>query len=449
MSEFSSVYYQNGFQPNAGQLNTPQRKAMGELAIALMLMHERGGSSATGVVVGSDSLIVSGLAGDMRVQIGAGTAVLYDSTISPPAFPVQMIQQYSSSPVYSALLSDGPGGAGESRIDVICCRSVSSLLDTELVAKKGSPAEMQPTRRGGAFEVLVVEGVAAVGPVAPATPSWYMKLCEVEVPKDVTAINPPPGGTTQCIITDFRNFRSMDQRGPFDSATEELLRYIETWAGGFNMMQLGGHPASDEPLKKLMWRGDMDEHWPCFRRDDVPTDDSTLDLYPMLIPGSRVWRKIMPGEQGQIYDRNSANYNWETLGVEHIGDDYKGLQVYSTVAGSQITYISYSPEVHLRNVSITEAKIFYHVNTAWAGGAMEVELFHWKRSTNTTTPISGAVAMDNTLGPKETSVGAVSETTIYEGDILSLRVKITLAAAAVGNVDFRSAQFSFKEGRKL
>lgn len=170
----------------AGQLCTEtdlQRIQNGDreflLDIILGRLYMVGGSLANGFL-GDDCKVTS--SGGLNYSIAAGLGLFYDSSVSD-AFTAQY------RPIVNAAAATGTldtYDATNPRIDIICLAPSTSTDTSEsinVMAGDGSTSSTTANRRTLYTRTIqIVKGTPAGSPVAPATPSGYVKIAQCAVP---------------------------------------------------------------------------------------------------------------------------------------------------------------------------------------------------------------------------------------------------------------------------
>lgn len=432
MSERSSNHFTNNLIPSADQLNGPQREGAADLAHMMQFL-AMGDTAvpAAGIVFGG--LLVAGKANDMRVDVSAGAGWLYDAGVSSPQHPSQFVSIREDDT--SDALNDGDGT--HPRIDVISITPSSALLDSEPVLQVGGGTTPAPIRRGPDYTINITEGTPAASPVAPSTPSGAMKVAEVLVPAGLTAGG---GGTASATITDYRNHRGLIRRGPLDAIAPELQRYVTAWSGGRSLMILQGAPGIANGL--IEWRGDMDEHWPAYRRSSVPAGDETGDQYPMTIGGGREHLLSAPFNAGDPTDAD-ASVNVQGFGALVYG----GVRVDHLTANATTVRASAVFLTPARGASFDAYKLKYEVYTA-APATLSARAVAYDASADAIVNLSDVTSIATGVGTHEETLDNPVEFTPDDGDIVGIRIEIGFAAAAdSAAVECRTGSATVREGR--
>ncbi len=431
MSERSSNHFTNSLIPSADQLNGPQREGAADLAQLLQFLAVGDVAvPAAGIVFGG--LVVTGKAGDMRVDVSAGAAGLYDAGVAAPQHPLQFVMVRDDDT--SDALNDGDGT--HPRIDLISVTPLSALLDSEPVLEIGGGTTPTPIRRGPDYTINVTEGTPAASPVVPSLPSGAMKLSEVLVPAGLTAGG---GGTASATVTDYRNHRGRQVRGPFDAIAPELLRLVSAWASGRNMMEVRSAPSVG--VESLAWRGDMAEHWPAYRRLGVPAGDDSSDLYPVVIAGGRQHPLSAPFNAGDPSDAD-ASVNVQGFGATQFG----GVRIDHLTGNATTVRASAMFLTPARGASFDTYKLEYELFTT-APLTLAARAVVYDASAGVVVNLSDLTNIAKTLGLHSVALDNPVEFTPDEGDIVGIRIDLGFAASANGEAEFRRATATVREGR--
>jgi len=436
MSEVSSIHFTNSLIPSADQLNTPQRKGAADISQLIQDLVMGGVAvPAAGVVIGG--LLVTGKANDMRVDVAAGLAGLYDSGAVSPEHPFRLIMVRDDD--VSPALNDGD--STDPRIDVISITPEAALLDSEPVLQIGGGTTNVATRRGPGYTINVTEGTPDPSPVAPGTPTGAIKVAEVLVPAGLTAGG---GGTASATITDYRNHRGLIRRGPFDGIAPELHRYVATWSGGRSLMILQGAPGLANGL--IEWRGDMTNHWPAWRRLDEPAGDETGDLYPMVIAGNgdREHWLTAPFNAGDPSDAD-ASVNVQGFGALQYG----GVRVDHLTGSATTVRASVMFLTPARGASFNSYRLKYEIYTA-APATLAARAVVYDADADAIVNLSDLTNLPTSVATHDEALDNPIEFTPDEGDIVGIRIEIGFAAAADNAaIECRTGSAAIREGRAV
>lgn len=438
MAEISSIYFTNGYQPDAAQLNDPARKGSADIAHMLQFFAMGDGVvPSAGIVIGG--LYVNGKTGDMRVDVDAGAGAFYDAGAVAPLHPfgIVVLRDDTQSPA----LNDGDGT--HPRIDVISITPSSGLLDSEPVAKKGGGSDTIPTRRGPDWTIVVTEGTPAASPVAPGTPSGSVKLAEVLVPAGLTASSPGAGGTNEATITDYRSHAIASTKG-HESPNFGWTQRVDTWSSTAIMSRLEGVLAADG--KNLILFGDLDENWPAFQRTGEPAGDETGHLYPLMNPGGRdYWIRVTASKAAGVAQFSGGGVedtDWQQSADTELG--FEHLTAVSAVVRFEIPI-----PIAVRGLEVIEFDVEYTIVDAFnSAGDLALLLQRWDRSAGVTDTIA-SVNPDTTIASKTVEGEPVGTPRVIEtGDSLAVRGQITFEAVNdSAHIIIHSVGAKVREGR--
>ncbi|MEL6346047.1 MAG: hypothetical protein AAFV53_23250 [Myxococcota bacterium] len=141
---------------------------------------------------GDDCLASKGV-GELDYTIAPGLGFYHDASVSGD-WDISYLPISIDAAVSGTLIGHDPTNP---RIDLICLRPREVIANTEIIAVKDAgvaTTQNATTKRRYSHEVLVVQGIAALNPVAPAALSDAITIARVAV----------PGGSGPIVVTDTR-----------------------------------------------------------------------------------------------------------------------------------------------------------------------------------------------------------------------------------------------------
>jgi hypothetical protein len=435
MSEISSINYTDGTIPSADQLDTPQRVGAADIAHLLRYLWTAAAVDAAGVVF--SGLEVTGKSGDMRVDVSAGAGAIEIGATPPPQHPYNLAIAREDD--VSPALSDGDGTY--SRIDLVSITPASALLDQESMLLPGGSSSPQYTRRGPSYTIVVTEGTPAASPSPPGLPSGSILLAQVLVPAGLTAAG---GGTASATITDYRNRRSLNVSGPEQVDKREFL--TDPWATGFGLLRVEeARVASPRAIEHQFFGNDF---WPIWARQNVPTDDSTDPLYPLMAPSREYWETA--SFNGGSSTTGPSDVTIEVLGFPDIVQ-YKGtvIEHVTANAGNAIVTAILPSSDRLR--SYKRYKVKHSVVDATDLTSVTARAIAYDASADDIILLSDEKTLSASVGSYTTELdGNPVEFTPREGDIVAIVLACTFAAGSSGaEVRAKTAWGQVYEGRDV
>ena len=146
----------------------------------LSQLFEGGGAKVGTGFLGGGFLVTQSGGGGLGISVAAGLGCYYDSAVTDEFSPVW--QPMAQGSAYTATLDAWDANP---RIDIVCVKPGYTDDTTETVGVKsgGSLSSTSLDRRRVVSRTYsIVKGTAAGSPVAPSTPSGYVKIAECAVP---------------------------------------------------------------------------------------------------------------------------------------------------------------------------------------------------------------------------------------------------------------------------
>lgn len=236
-----------------------------------------------GIVFGG--LLCSGASGVMATEVTAG-AGLVPATRALPIGNALFVFLADDETSHPAELTHSDGDATFDRIDAITVKpaSVTDTPGNPSTYPTGATTPAVDLQRGCELTFAVVEGTPAASPTYPTVPTDELVLAYVLVPSGLTA-GGGGMGAGGVVYEDFRRLHSPAVRAnTVDGATLHIGR-----GSDFNAFQAQNLIRADGggSTRSLAWRLIGADNWFALRRNGVDSGDTTADLYPMMIAGSR------------------------------------------------------------------------------------------------------------------------------------------------------------------
>jgi hypothetical protein len=395
----------------------------------------------------------------------------------------------------AATVTHSDGHATNARKDLICAQIVVGTSNSQSIAYKSASPITEDLQWGAEVTITVVKGIEDGTNVLPATPTGAVALFQVQVPAGTVA------GTWAASVTytDLRVAPVFYARGAgtraFDAYGARILinplevngvdldivgagkvdvtklvggevglqmedRVLRLFDGSvikgvadgtevFDLFQVWDNAESAAGL--ILWTdlNGADPQWPRWQRVSPGAGEASGDMYPMMVPAGRTWRREYPWteDQNTIYAVGSA-------ADLSIGKSGYYTSIARQSAGAVDVAFYHQLVVDSRGLEITAAEAMINVAASFTSTvtAATIALYHIPKDSYAPVQIgSYDMAADLAAAPATSHPALTMSSTpvLAEGDALMAIIGVTLVAdgTAAGELRVVSLGVQFKEGR--
>jgi hypothetical protein len=427
MSEIRTPNLANNAIFNAAQWNNALRgttREIQEMMLRLLNGDDTPSAGGGGVLGG---FVCDNVTGQMQSTVTAGWGWYYDATLAEPMSPFGAVMLHESE-IVNHTAADG----SNPRIDVISIASPSDTDTEESTLTWEAAPENRDTQRGAQPTIVVTAGTPAGSPVAPSTPAGHLKLCEVTVPAGATNLN-------SATYTDKRTFARGNVLRPADGPHE----FVEpTGTGQVTITEI----VTPGARSGFLWKNTQD--WPAFYRDIVGAGEQLGELYPMLIPEGRTWRRCHSLGAGGTHRYINGTVSDMTVAMSATAPVTELTRASSSLSAGVLRF---PLAVDNRKLGITDFRLTVRLATAFTGTVTTLAASLVKIGATGTQTVLGTAALNGLTPATWATLAAadfgLAETVLGNGEALYVAINWDMTGGGAGELWLSMAELVVREGR--